>query len=151
MKRLFVFISVLAAVALSVMPLRTTTTAAGVRHTKSGVAEFIEPVKVLNVVLKGKYLIVHNDERMARGEECTYIYETKTGGPDKLVVSFHCTPLARQKVSGFTFRTALPPNATVYELREFQFAGSSEAHVVPSIPDTKPTVVSLGSLTRLGN
>jgi hypothetical protein len=144
MKRLFVFISILAAVALSAMPLRTTTMAAGTRHKESATVEFREQVKVLGVVLKGKYLIVHDDEKMARGEECTYIYKTTTGAPDKLVVSFHCTPVAREKASRFTFRTALLlPNTNVYELREFQFAGRTESHVVPSIVDTKPAIVSL--------
>lgn len=144
MKRLFVFISLLAAVALSAMPLRTAAKAAGHGHKESAIVEFRNPVKVLNVILKGKYLIVHNDELMARGEDCTYIYETTAGGPDKLVVSFHCTPVARAKAAGFTFRTALLlPNTSVYELREFQFAGSSEAHMVPPIIETRPAVVSI--------
>ena len=143
MKRLFVFISLLAAIALSAMPLRTTTRAAGVGHKERATVEFTEPVRVLNVVLKGRYLIVHDDDKMAAGEACTYIYETKTGGADKLVVSFHCTPVMRQKVATFTFRTALSPYANVQELREFQFAGSSESHAVPIVIDTKPAVVSV--------
>ena len=144
MKRLFIFDSLLAAVALSVMPLRTTTRAAGTRHQQSAIIEFKEQVKVLNVVLKGKYLIVHDDEKMARGEDCTYIYETNTGAPGKLVVSFHCKSATRSRASSFTFRTAqLLPNTNVVELREFQFAGSTEGHVVPLAIDAKPGVVSL--------
>jgi len=143
MKRFLVFISLLAAIALSAMPLRTTTTAAGVGHKERATVEFTEPVRVLNVVLKGKYLIVHDDEKMAAGEACTYIYETRTGGADKLVVSFHCAPVMRQKVATFTFRTALSPYANMQELREFQFAGSRESHKVPAIIDTKPAVVSV--------
>lgn len=143
MKRFFVFISLLAAIALSAMPLRTTTSAAGVGHKERATVEFTEPVKVLNVMLKGKYLIVHDDDKMAAGEACTYIYETKTGGADKLVVSFHCTPVMRQKAATFTFRTELSPYANVRELREFQFAGSSESHAVPAVFDTKPAVVSV--------
>lgn len=143
MKRFFVFISVLAALALSAMPLRTTTRAAGVPHKESAVVEFTEPLRVLNVVLKGQYLIVHDDEKMAAGEACTYIYETKRGGADKLVASFHCTPLMRQKAATFTFRTALSPYANGQELREFQFAGSTESHVVPIVIDTKPAYISI--------
>lgn len=143
MKRIFVFISLLAAVALSAMPLRTTTRAAVTGQKQSAIVEFRDQVKVLNVALKGKYLIVHDDEKMAGGEACTYIYETKTGGADKLVVSFHCTPVVRQKASVFTFRTALSDYSNVLELREFQFAGSTESHAVPSIIDIKPGVVSL--------
>lgn len=143
MKRLFVFISLLAVVALSAMPLRTTTMAGGAGHKESAIVEFREQVTVMSVVLKGRYLIVHDDERMAAGEACTYIYETKTGAADKLVVSFHCTPIVRQKASEFTFRTAMSPYSNVSELREFQFAGSTESHAVPSIIDTRPAVVSL--------
>jgi hypothetical protein len=142
MKRLFVFISVLAAIALSAMPLRTTTRAAGVPHKESATVEFTEPLRVLNVVLKGKYLIVHDDEKMAAGEACTYIYETKTGAAGKLVVSFHCTPVMRPKAATFTFRTAMSPYVNVQELREFQFAGSNESHAVPAVIDTKPAFVS---------
>lgn len=144
MKRIFVFISLVAAVALSAMPLRTTTRAAGTRHKQSAIVEFKEQVKVLNIVLKGKYLFVHDDELMARGEDCTYIYETKTGAPGKLVVSFHCTPVARSRAASFTFRTdVLLPNTNVVELREFQFPGSTEGHMVPSIGDPRPGVVNL--------
>ena len=143
MKRLFVFISLLAAIALSAMPLRTTTRAAGVGHKESATIEFTEPVKVLNVVLKGKYLIVHDDDKMAAGEACTYIYETRSGGADKLVLSFHCTPVMREKAATFTFRTVLSPDGKMQEFREFQFAGSRESHEVPSVIDTKPAVVSI--------
>jgi hypothetical protein len=143
MKRLFVFISILAAVALSLMPLRTTTTAAGTRHKQSATVEFKEQTKVLNLLLSGKYLIVHDDERMAGGEDCTYIYETTSGEPGKLVISFHCIPLTRTKASSFIYRTALiSANSNIQELREFQFAGSTESHGVPSAK-TEPGVVSL--------
>ena len=143
MKRLFVFISVLATLALSAMPLPLTSTAAGAGHKERAIVEFTEQVKVLNVVLKGKYLIVHDDDKMARGEGCTYIYETQHGAPGKLIVSFHCTPIVRQKASVFTFRTAMSQYWNMRELREFQFAGSIESHMVPSIIDTKPAFVSL--------
>jgi hypothetical protein len=90
-------------------------------------------VKLLSVFLKGQYLIVHDDQRMAAGEDCTYVYSIKAGKPDKLKVSFHCLPVTREKAEKFTVRTALQsPHMMIHEVREFQFAGGSEAHQVLS-------------------
>lgn len=50
--------------------------------------------------------------------------------PDKLVISFHCTPVARGLVANFTVRTA-EPSPGLIEIREFQFGGSTESHLVP--------------------
>ena len=67
---------------------------------------------------------------MVRGEACTYVYKGNAAVPDKLVVSFHCTPVPRTIVGHFTVRTMLiAPGQS--ELSEFQFAGSSEGHLVP--------------------
>ena len=91
---------------------------------------FDQPVKLMDVMLKGEYLIVHDDAAMARGEACTFVYKGNAEIPDQLIVSFHCTPASRDKVANFTTRTVLiSPGQS--ELREFQFAGSSEAHLVP--------------------
>ena len=35
------------------------------------VVEFAQTVKLLGVLLKGEYVIVHDEERMAQGEACT--------------------------------------------------------------------------------
>ncbi|HSP63669.1 MAG TPA: hypothetical protein VLQ90_11850 [Pyrinomonadaceae bacterium] len=99
--------------------------------TRSATVVFNEPVKLLNVVLqKGEYLIVHDDELMARGEACTSVYSL-TGGR-KLVASFHCTPVPRDAVKNFTVRTVRVTPDAMEEFREFQFAGSTESHLVPS-------------------
>lgn len=90
---------------------------------------FNEPVKLLNVVLKGEYLIVHDDELMARGEACTYVYSLKGG--KTLVASFHCTPVPRAEVKNFTVRTGRVSPEAMSEFREFQFGGSTESHLVP--------------------
>src|SRR6185436_4270293 len=57
-------------------------------------------------VLQGKYIFVHDDSRMAKDESCFYVYEyteNEMGQPDarpeKLVVSFHCEPVAHPKAS----------------------------------------------------
>jgi hypothetical protein len=67
---------------------------------------------------------------MMRGEACTFVYKGVAETLNNLVVAFHCMPAARSKATHFTVRTFLTP-AGQNELREFQFAGSSEAHVVP--------------------
>jgi hypothetical protein len=89
--------------------------------------EFTQTVKLLNVFLKGEYLVVHDEDRMAKGENCTYIYD-KSG---KLIVSFHCTPVERKKADAFRVVTARLEASGLSEIKEIQFAGSTEAHLVP--------------------
>jgi hypothetical protein len=89
--------------------------------------QFNQTVKLMNVFLRGEYLIVHDEGRMAKGEDCTYVYD-RSG---KLVVSFHCTPVERPKATGFKIiATPLTPDG-VSEIKEIQFGGSTEAHIVP--------------------
>lgn len=92
--------------------------------------KFNQPVKLMGLTLKGEYLFVHDDLAMARGEACTFVYKGVAEIPDKLVVSFHCTPAERDKVANFTVRT-LMTSPGQYEVREFQFGGSTESHLVP--------------------
>jgi hypothetical protein len=94
---------------------------------------FDEPTKLLGVILKGEYLFVHDDERMARGEDCTYIYNYANGKQGELVVSFHCIPVPREKVNQFTVTVAMVPGTSLYELVEYRFAGSDEGHRVPAM------------------
>ena len=50
--------------------------------------------------------------------------------PDKLVVSFHCLPVERSKPDQIVLTYGmLSPD--LFELREIQFAGSTEGHRVP--------------------
>jgi hypothetical protein len=95
--------------------------------------KFNEPVTLMGVTLKGEYLFLHDDEAMARGEACTYVYEGQAAVTNKLVASFHCRPAIRTQVQHFTVRTVLNPTGQ-YELKEYQFAGNVEAHRVPTNP-----------------
>ncbi|HJZ80987.1 MAG TPA: hypothetical protein VKD91_11600 [Pyrinomonadaceae bacterium] len=97
---------------------------------KRAVMQFNEPVKLMGMTLKGEYLFVHDDEAMARGEACTFVYKGNAAIAGKLVVSFHCVPAQRPKVANFTVRLLEVSGMT--ELREFQFEGETEAHVVPA-------------------
>lgn len=93
------------------------------------ITQFNTPVMIQGVVLKGRYLFVHDDAAMKRGESCTSIYKGDAELPEDLVISFNCVPMDRSKVSHFTVRTVETSAGT--ELREFQFRGETEAHLVP--------------------
>lgn len=90
---------------------------------------FREPVRVGGAVLFGRYVIEHDDARMARGEPCTYIFEA---GDRRLpVVTFHCTHLERLETSTATVVLGGVNQSGVREFREFQYAGDVAAHGVP--------------------
>ena len=101
---------------------------------QKAVVEFTEPVKLLGAILKGEYLFLHDEDKMSRGEPCTWVYgRGETGKFDKLVVSFHCIPVEREQpaeqfkviISGMASPFTLP------EVVEYRFAGSTEGHQVP--------------------
>jgi len=118
--------------------------AANSSHTEKAVVEFQTPVKLMNVILQGEYLFVHDHEKMAAGEDCTYVYKIEAGRPVKLVISFHCIPVPRKKVDTFTMRSSLLLSWPVlYELQEYQFAGSDEGHQVPSRQEAKSATVDI--------
>lgn len=96
------------------------------------VVNFKDPVLVGKYFLMGRHLILHDQEMMARGEPCTWIYEGSTPKPEKLVVAFHCRPIKRKPATGLTLSLVrLPSTPGVQELTEYQFAGSDEGHGVP--------------------
>lgn len=87
--------------------------------------EFTEPLKLMNVILRGEYQFVHDEEKMAKGEACTYVYDAA----GKLVVSFHCEPVERAKTD--QFKVLVTTKGNILEMEEYQFAGSTEGHRVP--------------------
>lgn len=100
---------------------------------EEAVVEFTETVKLQGVLLRGQYLIFHDDTKMAGGEPCLYIYTMKAGKRDKLVIALHCEPIERKKAMQFT--VLLTPRYSAYtvrEVREIQFAGFAKAHRIPS-------------------
>lgn len=130
MKSLLLFIALLFAVTLSSSPATSLTNAANAPKKERAVIKFNQPVTLMGLTLKGEYLFVHDDAAMARGEACTYVYEDGAEVQEKLVVSFHCTPVPRARVANFTVRS-WPASAGHHEVSEFQFAGSTESHLVP--------------------
>jgi hypothetical protein len=130
MKSFLLFAALLCAVILSSSSATSVTNAANSAMKERAVIKFDQPVKLMGATLKGAYLFVHDDEAMARGEACTFVYKGEAENARNLVLSFHCTPAARGRVNNFTVRSLLT-SLGQYELREFQFSGSSEAHLVP--------------------
>ena len=99
--------------------------------TQSAIANFTDPVLVARTLVSGPVLIVHDDEKMARGEACTTFYRfDKKEGPKEALVSFHCKPRRASRVDATTFTTAAT-EIGVKQLVEYQIAGDSEAHGVP--------------------
>src|SRR3954471_1769557 len=72
---------------------------------------FTDPVMVTDQILMGRYMIVHDDAKMERGEACTTFYRFDASkGPQEEVVSFHCSP-AMKPVAGKLTLTQTEPNA----------------------------------------
>ncbi len=129
MRRLFIAIlagAMAAAIAVAV-------SAGNAPKKESAVVEFSSTVKLMDVLLRGRYLIVHDEERMAKGEACTYVYRGTAEKTDKLVTSFHCTHMDRVKTDNIRISFANyggKPYETP-EIVEIQFAGSADGHRVP--------------------
>ena len=95
------------------------------------IAHFLTPIMVNRTLVSGPVLIVHDDEKMARGEPCTTFYRFEPGsGPKEALVSFHCKPRRAEKVSNTTLTTT-PFDGGISRLVEYQLGGDTEAHGVP--------------------
>ena len=131
MKRSLAFIS-LALVFATMFVLPAAVGKGNAPFKEQALVEIADSVKLMGVFLKGEYLFVHDEERMARGEPCTYVYSGKIERADKLVTSFHCLHVDRDKAERFTM--TLDPRRSAYdviEVREIQFANSTDGHRVP--------------------
>jgi hypothetical protein len=96
------------------------------------IVNFPEPVQVVDQIVMGPVLIVHDDVKMAEGEPCTTFYRFDTRrGPQEAIVSFHCQPVQREFAAKTTF-TTVDNMAGCRRLVEYQIAGDSEAHGIPS-------------------
>src|SRR5215813_5558703 len=93
------------------------------------VVDLPDQTRMMKVTLQGKYIFVHDDLRMAKGDPCFYVYkynEDATGKPlvkdENLVLSFHCQhlerPKARQIVLTYVMVAGQPD---LFEIREVQF------------------------------
>jgi hypothetical protein len=142
MKSVLLFIALICAVTLGSSLTQSAASATGVAKRERAVIKFNQTVMLMGKTLKGEYLFVHDDSAMARGEACTFVYKGVADVPDKLVISFHCTPAERAMVADFTVRSVeISPGLT--EIREFQFGGSTETHLIPAPENGSLALVGL--------
>jgi len=101
------------------------------------VVNITDKTKLLKATLLGRYIFVHDNSKMTKDAPCFYVYEYSEDPsgkpevkPEKLVLSFHCLPIERSKPDQIVLTYGmLSPD--LFELREIQFAGSTEGHRVP--------------------
>ena len=91
---------------------------------------FKRPTLVGRSILNGRYVVEHDNDRMARGEPCTHIYAYDDRTTP--VATFHCTHLDRARAQ--TNLVVLESLGDGWQrLTEFQFAGETAAHGYPTI------------------
>jgi|SRR5436190_1346009 len=96
------------------------------------IVNFANPVLVKGQFVMGPVLIVHDSEKMAKGEACTTFYRfDKARGPQEELVAFHCTPRATDAKSEATSLVTTLTDPGCRKLVEYQIAGDAEAHGVP--------------------
>ncbi|HWQ33687.1 MAG TPA: hypothetical protein VNQ79_12610 [Blastocatellia bacterium] len=93
---------------------------------------FPDLVRLQGALLKGSYIIIHDEEQMARGKDCLYVYASVKGEPGKLVTSYRCEPVERARTDQFLITLSGSNAYLVPEVREIQFPGSTKGHRVPS-------------------
>ena len=97
------------------------------------VVNITDPVMVGRQILMGKYLIVHDDAKMAKGEPCTTIYRfDPKSGPKEQVVAFMCLPKRTAAPDTVTLSVSTDPVLGLHALRAYEFAGDGESHGVPA-------------------
>jgi hypothetical protein len=96
---------------------------------------FKRPTMVGRSVLQGRFVIEHDNDRMARGEPCTHIYaygDYDKGDKSKPIATFHCTHLERDRTT--TNLVVLESLSDGWQrLTEFQFAGETASHGYPTV------------------
>jgi hypothetical protein len=94
----------------------------------------VDPVWVIDKVMMGPVMIVHDEEKMEQGEACTTFYRFDPArGPQEELISFHCTPV--QRTVSDTTRLTLSKRGDAdgcQRLLEYQIAGETEAHAIPA-------------------
>lgn len=131
MRSLFLFAVLPCALMLS-LSFSSPSSAANSARKQKAVVSFVQPTMLRGVTLQGEYLFVHDEAAMNRGEACTFVYKGRAESANKLVASFHCTPAERKKANHFVVRSQeISPG--ILEVREFQFEGDTESHLVPPV------------------
>ncbi len=92
---------------------------------------FTRPTLIGSAIVQGRYVIEHDNDRMARGERCTHVYafDDRT----KPVAAFQCTHLERPRADQNSVSLTMAPDGMMKVLTEFQFAGETAAHGYPTM------------------
>ncbi len=92
---------------------------------------FKRPTFIGRVIVQGRYVIEHDNDRMARGEPCTHVYAFDNR--ETPVATFHCTHLERDRAQSNLVGLVTVDPSGMQRLTEFQFAGEHAAHGYPSV------------------
>ena len=93
---------------------------------------FLRPTIVAGIPVQGPVMILHDDQQMAEGKDCTKIYRLDPkNGPRELLVSFMCVPANREAVDKFTTTCSRQLMSEIDTLTAYQFPGETEEHQVP--------------------
>jgi hypothetical protein len=96
------------------------------------IVNFVDPVLVKGEFVMGPVMIVHDTEKMEKGEACTTFYRfDKAKGPQEEIVSVHCNPRTTDARAGTTSLVTTLTDPGCRKLVEYQIAGDAEAHGVP--------------------
>lgn len=90
---------------------------------------FSHPTLIGRTIVQGRYVIEHDNDRMARGEPCTHVYAYED--QKNPVATFHCTHLERPRANQNIVVLTTAPDGMTKVLSEFQFAGESASHGYP--------------------
>jgi hypothetical protein len=97
------------------------------------IVNFPDPVQVKGQIIMGPVLIIHDSEKMSRGQACTTFYRFDPAkGPKEELVSFHCIPQPKTAVEQTVFSYVDTQNIGCKRLVSYQIAGDAEAHGVPA-------------------
>ena len=139
MKHLIIMLFLTLAVFLMIPASKTIAQSDKIQANKVDMAvlEFTEKTELLGVTLLGKYVFIHDDQKKAEGKECLYVYEyngdSKTPLPSRLgkqVLAFHCEMVERPKSKIDVLTLAMSKEASIFEIKEIQFAGTDKGHRV---------------------
>ena len=136
MKR-FLLLSLIVGSMAMILSARAWRVSAAPPEKEMAVVDIPDKTRIAGKVIQGKYIFTHDEEKMAKGGDCFYVYEYATdpsGKPatssDKLVLSFRCRSAHHEKATHIVLTYGMV-NPELFELREIQFAGSTEGHRVP--------------------
>lgn len=115
-------------IAAAVVPI---TSRAGNQQYKSVIVTFTKNTIFYDKVLRGQYLVVHDDAAMTiPGKHCTRIYRYDNGQIGALVTTFRCRPVETETATRTSF-AAEPSGVNLMRITGFQLTGDNERHGVP--------------------